>query len=227
MVDSAICILLFLTNPQCHQRSKCIKVRLFVNGKHRKTLARYRPDDINGNQLDLNRKKCGGAKNESIANTPTQSASSKKRPRNLCLTQEQQASMLSRCTRSMKDYGLSKSEWSSDHKYVGQQVLRYGYNLVTLQRWFTPAVIVAYYKPKRGRGCETRKTPSPCRHAHREFQYVNILLYLFFCLFVFFFSYPGKASGRNFGTRSSTGDGKDADNNLAKEQGLCELWHAR
>ena len=177
-----------LTNPQCHQRSKCIKVRLFVNGKHRKTLARYRPDDINGNQLDLNRKKCGGAKNESIANTPTQSASSKKRPRNLCLTQEQQASMLSRCTRTMKDYGLSKREWSSDHKYVGQQVLRYGYNLVTLQRWFTPAVIVAYYKPKRGRGCETRKTPSPCQHT-------SLFIFLFVC-FLFFIS--RKSFGRHF-----------------------------
>ena len=32
-------------------------------------------------------------------------------------------------THSMRDYGLTESEWSADHRYVGQQVLRYGYNM--------------------------------------------------------------------------------------------------
>ena len=110
---------------------------------------------------DLNGKD-RGAKTDS--NTDM-SLPTKKRPRQLCLNPEQEAAMLTTCNLSMREYGLMEREWSPDHKYVGQQVLRYGFNLKTFQRWFTPAVIVAYFKPRRGASAEMYNVAHTCQYS--------------------------------------------------------------
>ena len=143
--------MLLLTNSRSQQCSKHVKVRLFVNGKYRKTLARYRPDDLTGKlPLYLNGQEHSSTDAESTFELPVPNAFARKRPRQLCLDPQQEAVMLSCCNLAMSDYGLKGSEWSTNHKYVGQKVLRYGFNMKTFRRWFTPAVIVAYFKPRRG-----------------------------------------------------------------------------
>ena len=131
--------------------------------------------------LDLNGKESGGAKSESSTDVSLPSSfTTKKRPRKLSLSPEQKAIMLSSCKRSVRDYGLIERGWSTDHKYVGQQVLRYGFNEKTSQRWFTPAIIVAYFKPRRGQ-LGLRNQPNISRLQHTQStEHVHYQITVFF-----------------------------------------------